>query len=101
MQVTSGLVLLNLTFLCTKKIHHVEALVKSSQVRRVGANKRKKEKKFFSSVLGTYLVSRIENLNFSFLHLYHFLYKNKKTLEHKQDKRLEIGKENILIRKNN
>jgi hypothetical protein len=79
MQVTSGLVLLNLTFLCTKKIHHVEELVKSLQVRRVGANKDKKEKKFFSSVLGTYLASRIENLNFTFLSsiFYHFLYTNK------------------------
>jgi len=57
MQVTSGLVLLNLTFLCTKKIHHVEELVKSSQVRRVGANKEKAEKKFFSSVLAHILPS--------------------------------------------
>jgi hypothetical protein len=81
MQVTSGLVLLNLTFLCTKKIHRVEELVKSSQVRRVGVKKGEKEKKkFFSSVLGTYLAIRIENLNFTSLSSIscHFLHKIKK-----------------------
>jgi hypothetical protein len=84
MQVTSGLELLNLTFLCTKKIHHVEELVKSSQVCRVGAMKGKKEKKFFSFVLGTDLATRIENVNFFPLSCAILYIKIKKNQEHKK-----------------
>jgi hypothetical protein len=92
MEVTSGFELLNLTFLCTTKIHHVEEGLKGSQVSRIGVNKVKKNK-LFLAVMDTSLATRIENLNISFLFSTFFLilYRNQGPLEGESHK----GKEKM------
>jgi hypothetical protein len=73
MQVTSLFELLNLTFLCTTKIHHVEERLKGSRVSPIGVNKVKKDK-LFSAVLDTSLATSIENFNIIFLSSIFFLF---------------------------